>query len=93
VSLTDATGVPVTTVTTAEVAVEELSCKRRPARVRWRNVAGPSEPQNLSKGDYRLDWKVPASYANICKTLQLDLGEGSGPRTAASSSRSSTRDR
>jgi len=25
---------------------------------------------------------VPASYANSCKMLRLDLGEGSGPRTA-----------
>jgi hypothetical protein len=43
----------------------------------------PSGLQNLGDGYYQLNWKTPASYAKSCRTLQLDLGEGSGVRTAS----------
>ena len=32
-------------------------------------------------GYYQLNWQAPKSYAGSCKTLQLNLSEGS-PRTA-----------
>jgi len=38
--------------------------------------------QNLGNGYDQYNWKSSAAYAKSCKTLQLDLGEGSGPRTA-----------
>ena len=44
--------------------------------------AGGSGLQNLGDGSYQFNWKAPASYAKSCKTLQLDLGEGSGVRIA-----------
>jgi hypothetical protein len=45
-------------------------------------AAGNSGLQNLGDGYYQYNWKSPASYAKSCKTLQLDLGEGTGARTA-----------
>ena len=39
-------------------------------------TAGGSGLQNLGDGYYQLNWKTPASYANSCKTVRLNLGEG-----------------
>ena len=38
--------------------------------------------QNLGNGYYQLNWKTPSGYARSCKLMRLDLGEGSGARTA-----------
>ena len=38
--------------------------------------SGASDLQNLGDGTYQLNWKTPTSYANSCKTLKLDLGDG-----------------
>jgi hypothetical protein len=46
-------------------------------------AAGGSGLQNLGDGHYQFNWKTPTSYAKTCKTLKLDLGEASGPHTAA----------
>lgn len=82
--LTDVNGAPVTTLTSAAVTAKELSCALAGATKDQvtESASGGSGLQNLGDGYYQLNWKVPASYANSCKTLQLDLGEGSGPRTA-----------
>ena len=37
---------------------------------------GASALKNLGNGNYQLDWKTPTSYANSCKTLKLDIGDG-----------------
>lgn len=39
-------------------------------------AAGNSGLQNLGEGRYRFNWKTPAAYANSCKRLELDLGDG-----------------
>jgi hypothetical protein len=82
--LTDAGGVPVTTLRSVVVTVKALSCALGSTNDQARESAsGGSGLQNLGDGYYQYNWKVPASYANSCKTLRLDLGEGSGPRTAS----------
>jgi hypothetical protein len=40
-------------------------------------AAGGSGLQNLGDGYYQWNWKTPSSYAKSCKTLTLDLGDGS----------------
>jgi len=45
------------------------------------SATGASGLQNLGGGYYQLNWQAPKSYAGSCKTLQLNLSEGS-PRTA-----------
>jgi CSLREA domain-containing protein len=39
-------------------------------------AAGTSGLQDLGDGYYQFNWVTPKSYANSCKTLLLDLGEG-----------------
>jgi hypothetical protein len=39
-------------------------------------AAGNSGLQNLGDGYYQWNWKSPSNYANSCKTLKLNLGEG-----------------
>jgi hypothetical protein len=81
--LTDASGTPVTTLASATVTVVGLACELGGDADALEAYAGAgSGLQNLGGGYYQLDWKSPATYARSCKTLRLDLGEGSGPRTA-----------
>jgi hypothetical protein len=84
--LTDAWGAPVTTLATAAVTAAHLECSVAGTPGQAKEVkeyaAVASGLQNLGDGYYQLNWKAPSSYACTCKTLQLDLGEGSGPRTA-----------
>jgi len=82
--LTDAAAAPVTTLTTAAITARDLSCSLAGSTKDQvtESTSGASGLQNLGNGYYQLNWKVPATYANSCKTLQLDLGEGSGTRTA-----------
>ena len=81
--LTDASGAPVTTLRSVVLTVKALSCALGSSNDQAReSAAGGSGLQNLGDGYYQYNWKVPASYANSCKMLRLDLGEGSGPRTA-----------
>jgi hypothetical protein len=81
--LTDGSGAPITTLSTATITVTDLSCTLGTASDQLtEQAAGASGLQNLGNGYYQYNWKSPASYAKSCKTLQLDLGEGSGPRTA-----------
>jgi hypothetical protein len=81
--LTDAAGAPVTTLTSATITAAGLSCALgNGADQLTEYAAGGSGLQNLGDGYYQLNWKTPTAYAGSCKTLQLQLGEGSGPRTA-----------
>ena len=76
--LTDASGAPVTTLTVARITVTSLACSAgsTPDQVE-EYAAGSSGLQNLGNGYYQFNWKTPKSYASSCKTLHLDLGEGS----------------
>jgi len=81
--LTDASGVPIVNLVTAAITVTDLRCTLgTTANQLEENTAGNSGLQNLGDGYYQFNWKVPSAYSNSCKTLQLDLGEGSGSRTA-----------
>jgi hypothetical protein len=39
-------------------------------------TAGSSGLLNQGNGNYQLNWQTAASYANSCKTLRLDVGDG-----------------
>ena len=81
--LTDGSGAPITSLLSVKITVTDLSCTLGTASDQLtEQAAGASGLQNLGNGYYQYNWKSPASYAKSCKTLQLDLGEGSGPRTA-----------
>jgi hypothetical protein len=82
--LTDATGAPVTTLAAASVRTAGVACALGGVadRVEADAAAGGSGLQNLGDGHYQLNWKTPPALARSCQTLRLDLGEGSGPRTA-----------
>ena len=78
--ITDAGGNPVTDLASVnvKVTVASLSCNAgTTVDVIEEYAAGSSGLQNLGNGYYQFNWKTPTSYANSCKTLRLDLGEGS----------------
>jgi hypothetical protein len=75
---TDAQGVPVTNLTTVQVTVTSLNCASGTATDAIEQYAvAESGLQNLGNGYYQFNWKSPKSYAGWCKTLNLDLGQGS----------------
>jgi hypothetical protein len=75
--LTDATGAPVLTDVTASVTVVHLACDRDQTTDLLEEVwTGESGLQNLGDGHYQFNWATPKSYADSCKTMRLDLGDG-----------------
>ena len=77
--ITDANGNPVTDLTGVSVTAVSLSCPSVPATDAIEEYAtSNSGLQNLGDGYYQWNWRSPTSYANSCKTLKLDLGEGAG---------------
>jgi hypothetical protein len=81
--LVDANGAPITSLTSLTVQVSSLSCTLGTTDdLIEEYAANASGLQNLGDGYYQFNWKSPTSYANSCKSLKLDLGEGS-PRTVA----------
>ncbi len=82
--LTDASGNPVLTLTDVTVSATSLSCDTATSGDSIEEFAGGNSGlQNLSDGYYQWNWKTPASYANSCKTLSLDMGEGAGSEHTA----------
>jgi len=77
--LTDADGAPVTNLMSVTATAVSLSCAvgTTPDQLE-EYAAGASGLQNLGNGYYQFNWTTPASYANSCKTLKLNLGEGAG---------------
>jgi hypothetical protein len=76
--LTDDNGIPVTSLTSAQITVVGISCSLDTTLDQLEEVAaGGSGLQNLGNGNYQLNWKSPTSYASSCKRLRLDLSEGS----------------
>lgn len=77
--LTDAAGNPITNLSRVQVTVQSLSCTPRlsatPDQLE-EYASGALGLKNLGNGYYQFNWKTPKSYANSCKTLNLDLGEG-----------------
>ncbi len=75
--LLDANGNPVTTLASATLTAVSLSCSLGTTADLLEEVAaGGSGLQNLGDGYYQLNWKTPKTYADSCKTLKLDLGDG-----------------
>jgi hypothetical protein len=75
--IVDATGAPVTNLTSVTVTVKTLSCSAGTTPDQLEEYAtGSSGLQNLGNGYYQFNWKTPKAYANSCKTMHLDMGEG-----------------
>jgi hypothetical protein len=75
--LLDAAGTPVTNLTAAAVNVANLACVAGATADELEEYAnGGSGLQNLGGGYYQFNWSTPKAYANSCKTMQLNLGEG-----------------
>jgi predicted outer membrane repeat protein len=75
--ITDANGNPITVLTSVTVTAASLSCSAGTTTDQIEEYAtGNSGLQNLGDGYYQWNWKTPTSYANSCKTMKLDLGEG-----------------
>lgn len=75
--LTDYFGNPVTNLTSVGVSVTNINCNLGDTSDQVEEyAAGSSGLQNLGNGYYQFNWKTPTSYANSCKSLHLDLGEG-----------------
>jgi len=75
--LTDASGSPVTSLATAAITVQGLDCAAGATTdLVEETTAGGTGLQNLGDGYYQLNWKTPSAYANSCKSVRLDLGEG-----------------
>ncbi len=77
--ITDGNGNPVINLTGVTVTAVSLSCPSAPTTDAIEEYAtSNSGLQNLGDGYYQWNWKSPAAYANTCKTLKLNLGEGAG---------------
>ena len=75
--ITDVNGVPVTTLSSVTVTAVSLACEQGTTSDQMEEYAsGSSGLQNLGDGYYQFNWKTPKSYANSCKTIKLNLGEG-----------------
>lgn len=75
--ITDANGSPVMNLASATVTAASLACDLGTTTDQLEEYAsGASGLQNLGDGYYQFNWKTPKSYANSCKTLKLNLGEG-----------------
>ncbi len=82
--LTDVNGVPVLNLASVTVTAVSLSCSLRTALDQIEGYsAGGTGLQNLGDGYYQYNWKTPKSYADSCKTVKLDLGEGPGQEHTA----------
>jgi hypothetical protein len=67
----------VTSLTSAVVTAQNLACAPGSVVDDIEELApGASALKNLGNGNYQLNWKTPTSYANSCKTLKLDIGDG-----------------
>jgi hypothetical protein len=68
----------VTTLTTVNLKVVALTCSVTTYTDAIEEYAsGSSGLQNLGDRYYQFNWKSPTNYANTCKSLYLDFGEGS----------------
>jgi hypothetical protein len=80
--LTDANGDPVLSLASVTATVTSLTCSLSTTADAVEEYAtGSSGLQNLGDGYYQFNWATPKTYANSCKTLSLNLGDGV-PHTA-----------
>jgi hypothetical protein len=82
-TLKDYNGNPVTTLASVNVTAASLTCAQGTTVDQLEEyAAGASGLINKGDGSYQFNWKTPTSYAKSCKTLQLNLGDGSPVKTA-----------
>ena len=75
--LIDYDGAPVTDLAAVTVRSTRHACGGAAEEDPLEEVAaGASGLQNLGDGYYQLNWKSAKTYANSCRTFELDLGEG-----------------
>lgn len=74
--LTDVNGAPVTSLTTATIQTRTVACSAVETDALETVAATGSSLINQGDGYYQLNWKTPTSFADSCRELQLDLGEG-----------------
>ena len=73
----DSAGHPVTNLTSARLVAVNLACNSNATVDQIEEtVATESGLKSLGNGNYQINWKSPTSYANSCKTLRLDIGDG-----------------
>jgi hypothetical protein len=76
-TLKDFNGNPVTSLANVNVTAVSLNCDQNTTTdLVEEYAAGASGLINKGDGSYQFNWKTPTSYAKSCKTLRLDLGEG-----------------
>jgi serine protease AprX len=77
--ITDAFGNPVTDLPGVKVTATNYTCVLGSTTDQVQEyAAGDSGLLNQGDGYYQFNWKTPKNYANSCKTMMLDLGEGEG---------------
>jgi hypothetical protein len=75
--VTDGNGDPVTDLTSVSVTATSLACDLGVTSDQIEEyAAGNSGLHNQGDGNYQFNWKTPKAYANSCKTLSVDLGDG-----------------
>jgi hypothetical protein len=75
--LLDGDGAPVTGLTSAAITATSLSCDLGTTTDLINETSpGATGLRSLGDGYYELVWKSPAAYAGSCKTLHLDIGDG-----------------
>jgi hypothetical protein len=80
----DAGGTPVTNLVSVTVTAITYSCALGTTDdLLEEYAAGASGLQNLGNGYYQFNWTTPRAYANSCKTVRFDLGEGTGKEHSA----------
>ena len=78
--LLNAAGAPITNLSSATVTVTvaDLACPSGGTVDDLEEIGkGAAGLQNLGNGYYQFNWEAPKTYAGSCKTMRLDLGEGS----------------
>ncbi|QSX79244.1 PxKF domain-containing protein [Agrilutibacter solisilvae] len=72
----DANGAPVTNLTSAGVAAVAIACPAAGENRITLYGGNSAALQNLGNGYYQLDWMAATSLRNLCRRLELDLGDG-----------------
>jgi serine protease AprX len=82
--ITDVNGNPVTSLASVNVTALSLPCSLGTTVDQVEEYApGASGLLNQGDGYYQFNWKTPKTYAQSCKTMKLDLGEGPGMERTA----------
>jgi hypothetical protein len=82
--LTDTNGSPITDLTDVTVTATSLSCDAgTTGDLIEEYTGGNAGLQNLGDGYYQWNWRTSTSYANSCKTVSLNLGEGASSEHTA----------